>query len=203
MDTLALQELPEQFQCCLLVPSFLHQHVEGFAFVIDGAPQEHFLSTDPHNHFVEMPSRSGCRSRLSKIVTEQPAELPGPAPDGLITDIDASLGHQVLNIPKTQDEPKVQPHRLADDASWKSMASIGNCVHLLISPNIDTSSTPSRSARSITDTIAWRLPDKPALTSGLVKNCHPRQYGPQQAGQPVDVVKAQLRYAVPHPSTCQ
>ena len=36
IDTLVLQKLPEQSQCCLLVPPLLHQHIEDFAFVIDG-----------------------------------------------------------------------------------------------------------------------------------------------------------------------
>ncbi|MFN0190444.1 MAG: hypothetical protein ACKVP5_00475 [Aestuariivirga sp.] len=46
MDTLVLQELPERWQSCLLIPSFLHQQIEDFVFVIDGTPQERSLSTD-------------------------------------------------------------------------------------------------------------------------------------------------------------
>jgi hypothetical protein len=86
-------------------------------------------------------------------VGEVPAELPCPTADGLIADIDASLGHQIFNIPETEGKPKVQPHRLADDVSWKSMASIGNRFHPLPSQIEPKTSKPQIANLSIAQVI--------------------------------------------------
>ena len=51
------------------------------------------LPTDPHHQFVEMPAACRAGSNFLKVVTEQSVELPCPAMDGFITDIDASLHH--------------------------------------------------------------------------------------------------------------
>jgi hypothetical protein len=132
MDALVLQKLPEQSQCCLLVPPLLHQHIEDFAFVIDGTPEIHPLPSNSHHHLVQMPAACGTRPGSSKIASEEPTELPCPTADGLIADIDAALGHQVhqvFNITKAQRESEVQPHCLANNVCWKPMASIGNYLH--------------------------------------------------------------------------
>jgi hypothetical protein len=34
----------------------LDDHIQHFALVIDGAPQEHALPADVHDHFVEVPA---------------------------------------------------------------------------------------------------------------------------------------------------
>jgi hypothetical protein len=67
MDALVLQQFPKQYQRCLLVPSFLHQHIEDFAFVIDGSPQVHSLSTDAHHHLIQAPAARGAGPCSSKI----------------------------------------------------------------------------------------------------------------------------------------
>jgi hypothetical protein len=43
-----------------LVAAALHQHVENFALVIDGAPQVHSLSGGVNYHLVKVPSVAGA-----------------------------------------------------------------------------------------------------------------------------------------------
>ena len=79
MDALALRKFPWQSRCCPLVPPFLRQHIEDFAFIIDDTSQEHSLSTDPHRHFIKMPSACGAGPCSSKNASEEPPELLCPA----------------------------------------------------------------------------------------------------------------------------
>jgi len=101
MDVLVLQQFPEQSQRCLLVPPLVHQHIEDFAFVVDGPPQVHSPSTDPHHHLCQVPTARGSGPCSSKIAGEEPPELLCPASDGLIAVINTTLGHEVFNITKT------------------------------------------------------------------------------------------------------
>ena len=117
MDALALQQFPEESQCRPLVSPLLHQHIEDFAFVIDGPPEIHPPPGDPHHHLVQMPAACGGRPGFSKIASKEPAELPCPAADGLKADFDASLGQEVFSITKAQGEPKIQPHCLANNVT--------------------------------------------------------------------------------------
>ena len=134
IDALVFQQFPEQSQRCLLVPSFLHQHIEDFAFVTDGPPKIHPLPCDPHHHLIQVPTARGAGPCSLKIASEEPPELLCTASDGLMADINTTLGHEVFNITKTWREPEAQPNCLADDICWKPVASIGNRFHPLPSP---------------------------------------------------------------------
>jgi len=55
-ETLLLEELAHQPQRRPTVAPTLNQHVEDLAFMIDGTPQIHPLTGDPHHHLVEVPA---------------------------------------------------------------------------------------------------------------------------------------------------
>lgn len=42
------------------------------------------------------------------------SKLVRPATDGLVSDIDATLGDQILDIPQAHRETIVEPHRISD-----------------------------------------------------------------------------------------
>ena len=44
--------------------------------------------------------------------------------DGFMGDIDATLGQQILDIPKAQSKSEIQPDGILDDLSWKAVAVI-------------------------------------------------------------------------------
>ena len=46
------------------------------------------------------------------------------AADGFIGDIDATLGQQILDIPKAQRKSEIQPDGILDDLGWKAVAVI-------------------------------------------------------------------------------
>ena len=57
-----------------------------------------------------------------------------PLPGGFIGDDNAPLREQVSDVPEAESEPKVQPHRVADDLrgkeDWESEGTRGRMWHL-------------------------------------------------------------------------
>ena len=58
-ETLFLEELAHQLECCALVAPALNQHVENLALVINCAPQVHPFASNPDYHLVEVPYVDG------------------------------------------------------------------------------------------------------------------------------------------------
>jgi hypothetical protein len=69
MDTPVLQQFREEFWRCLLVPPLVHQHIEDFAFIIDGPPQVLFRP----------PIRTTISSRCQRPVRQGPVLRALPA----------------------------------------------------------------------------------------------------------------------------
>jgi len=71
-----------------------------------------------------MPAPVCWRMGSSEFVGVGEAKFERPATDGFVTDIDATLGQQILDIAKAQRKAEIQPHRMLDDFGWKTMAAI-------------------------------------------------------------------------------
>jgi len=102
---------------------------EHFTFVINGAPQEHLLLADRHDHLVQMPTARGRRPEKSKIARKHLSELPCPAADRLIAYVNVALRHQVLDVAEAQGEPKIQPNSSADYLRRVPVAGVGDWFH--------------------------------------------------------------------------
>ena len=57
-------------------------------------------------------------------------ELLTPLPDGFIGYDDAALGEKIFDIPETQAESMISPHRIADDLVRETIAGVTNAVTL-------------------------------------------------------------------------
>jgi hypothetical protein len=112
--TLPLQQFSQQSQRGGFVATALNQHVQNLAFAVDRPPQEHVSATNPDNHFVKVPSVIRRRTPAHQTGGNLGAEFHRPAADALITDIDATLRQQFLDIPITKREAMVQPNGMAD-----------------------------------------------------------------------------------------
>ena len=53
-----------------------------------------------------------------------------PLPDRLIGDDDAALGEKIFDIPETQAEAMISPHRIADDLGRETIPGVTNAVTL-------------------------------------------------------------------------
>ena len=90
-----------------LVSARLHQDVQNLAFAIDGTPKINALAVNLDEDFIEMPARIGVRMRASQRLSKNETKLDRPAADSFIRDIDAALGQQIFDIPKTQGKPEI------------------------------------------------------------------------------------------------
>jgi hypothetical protein len=98
----------------------LDQELQYLPFTICGAPQI-FLP------LIETNTSSRCQ-RVSAggcdLLSFLASKFYRPAADGFIGDIDATLGQQILDIPKTQRKSEIQPDGILDDLGWKAVAVI-------------------------------------------------------------------------------
>jgi len=112
---LMLQQLSQQPRGSSLVGPLLEEHVQNLALVIDGPPQERPLAADPYGHLIQMPPPSWLRPRSPNILGELKPELPCPGSDRFVADLDPGLRQQVLDVPKAERKPEIQPDGVADN----------------------------------------------------------------------------------------
>jgi len=65
-------------------------------------------------HLIEVPEQGGPWPKLLQIARDLGAKLQRPASNSLIADVDAALGQKLLNAPKTEREPEIQPDRASN-----------------------------------------------------------------------------------------
>jgi hypothetical protein len=99
----------------------LDDHIQHFALVINGTPEVHALPADVHDHFVEVPATARRRSAPLQIAGDLRSEFDRPATDGLVTDVNSTLGQHFFDVAETHCEAEIQPHAIADDIGWKPM----------------------------------------------------------------------------------
>ncbi len=57
----------------------------------------------------------------SQVLREERAELDGPAPHGLVGDLDSALSQQLLHVAMAERKAVVEPDRVRDDLRWKAV----------------------------------------------------------------------------------
>ena len=119
---LSLQQLPEEPNGGAPIPSRLDQDIEDVAVFVYGSPQVLLAAVECDEQLIEMPRISEAPASLPKSSSIRTAERSTPPSDRLIGDRDASLGQEVLNIPKTEAEAKVEPDSVRDDVGRESIA---------------------------------------------------------------------------------
>ena len=80
---------------------------------------------NPDEQLIEMP-----RVTLAPTPAPQPpsvlkTEGQAPVPTRLVGHGNAALGEEVLDVPKTEAEPVLQPHCVTDDLGRKLVSSVG------------------------------------------------------------------------------
>ena len=112
--TLATQEFSKESLCGALITMRLDQNVDHVAVLIHGAPQIPLLAVDSNEDFIQMPvvAQPSLSSLQSPSIVE--TELLTPLTDRFIGYDDAALGEKIFDIPETQAEAMISPHRIAD-----------------------------------------------------------------------------------------
>ena len=117
--TIALHRALQKTQRRLAIPTFRGENLKHLALVIHGAPEVMRLAVDPHEHFVQVPAPGRIRPLMNAsfpdLSGEHRTEPVPPQPHRLVTDVDATLEQDLLDLAKRQRIPDVQHHRKADN----------------------------------------------------------------------------------------
>jgi hypothetical protein len=97
-EALLAEQLAHELDGCALVPSALNQNFEHLAFMIHCAPQVHMFASDPHDHFIEMPSIARSGAAPPQIASDHRSEFEHPTANALVGDVEPTLGKQLLDI---------------------------------------------------------------------------------------------------------
>ena len=117
---LRVKHTMQEALCGVLVASTLDQDVEHRPVLIHRAPQPVPTFVHLERHFVQVPLVATPRAVSTEFTCQQRAELATPKADGLVTDLDPTLGKQLLDIPVAESETLVQPDRIGNDLRRKN-----------------------------------------------------------------------------------
>ncbi len=109
-----------------IVALALHEDVEHLAFAVHRTPQPKALARDCDRHLVQVPLRGRPRATAAQLSCEQRSELPHPAPNGFVGQIEPALGQQVLDVAIAQGKAQIQPDRMLDDSRRELVTGIGD-----------------------------------------------------------------------------
>ena len=112
--------------------------------MIDGMPQIHPLTGDPHHHLVQMPAIARPRATPTQALRDRGTELQYLAPHRFVGDVEPSFGQQLLDIAVAQGEAEIEPNRVLDDLGREAMTAVTERSHADILP--DTPLAPDRSS---------------------------------------------------------
>jgi hypothetical protein len=117
----ALQQLAEESFRRVLVPPALHQDIEDMAILIDRPPQIVAFTPHAEKHLIQMPFVARSRAPAAQLIGIGLPKFPTPLSHRLIRQDDATLGHELFDIPIAEAETKVQPDAVADDLGREAM----------------------------------------------------------------------------------
>ena len=129
MDSDILQQLAHQPERRPLVSALLEQHIENLAFIIHCTPEIHPCPANADHHLVQMPARRWVRPRDAKRLCNANAKFERPATDSFVTDVDTAFSQQILDIAKTHRETEIEPHRMSNHTTRKSVTSVRDWFH--------------------------------------------------------------------------
>src|ERR1700734_3495345 len=106
------------------VSSTLDQDVENDAVLIDGAPEPVWLAGDRDDDLIHMPFVAASRRALADLIGEGLAKLLSPLAHRLVRHANPARRQHLLDHPKAQGKPEIQPDGTADNLRRKAMAAI-------------------------------------------------------------------------------
>ena len=95
----------------------LKENVEHETVLVYCPPQPVSNAVHARTYLVEMPPGTRSGFPVTQIVREEGSEFDTPLAQGFVTDHDAALVQQFLNVPVTPWEAVIQPDSVLDDSS--------------------------------------------------------------------------------------
>jgi len=109
------------------VPVGLQENVEHRAGFSHGPLQPEFLARHVDAYFIQEPPGTPPGFSVAQFLSDKRCELDVPLAQRLVTDLNAALVEQLLDVTLTQRKAVVQPEGVLNDAERKTV-SIGLAV---------------------------------------------------------------------------
>lgn len=124
---IALHRFSQEFQGRSLVPGLRDVSFEDLAFMVDRAPEVVRLASNLHEHFVQVPAplrhlAHSLGSPFPDRSRKMGPEPLDPEPHTFMTNINATLMEQVLDVPQRQRKSNIHHDRKLDD--------LGRCLEV-------------------------------------------------------------------------
>jgi hypothetical protein len=134
----SFEQLAEELLGGSLITSALHQDIKDVAMLIDRSPEVVPLAIDSEKHLVQVPLIATARATTAQFIDVGLTELQAPLAHGFVGEHDASLGHELFDVAKTEGEAKIEPDTMTDDLGWEAIAFVAGsrnvCFHEVILP---------------------------------------------------------------------
>src|SRR6266704_6322255 len=129
----SFKELTKEALSSLFVASALNQNIEDISILIDRSPQVVFFASDREYDLIHVPFVATARAAMTQFIGIGLTKFEAPLPHRFIRDQNASLGHELFDVAKTEREAEVQPHTMTDhfrrEAKAFVLGSGGFCFH--------------------------------------------------------------------------
>jgi len=121
-DIVFTQESGQERLRGLGVPMPLKENALHETVLFDGSPKPVSNAIDARTDLVEMPTGTPSGFPLAQVFNEERSELDAPFANGFVTDLDAALVEQFLNVPIPQGKAVVEPNGVLDDGHGETVA---------------------------------------------------------------------------------
>ena len=118
------QHLAKEALSGSLVSATCDQDIEDIAILVNGSPKITAFAADGDKHLIHLPDVTEAALSPPQSAGIRWSELPTPGSNSFVGYGNAPLSEKVLDIPKAQREPMVEPNGMADDLGWEAVASI-------------------------------------------------------------------------------
>jgi len=123
------EKLPHQLEGRRLVPLWLDQKFQDLAIGIDSALEIHLPSADRYENLVEVPPVIWSWPEALRSPRVAASELEHAPSDGLVRDLEAAFGQQILHVTEAECEAAAETGGVLDDLGRKAMAAIRDWFH--------------------------------------------------------------------------
>ena len=121
-DVVLAQQASKECLGCLSITVFLQEDVEHCTLFIDRPPQPVFDPTNDNMHLIQMPPGTPTGFPVAQFLGQEWGELDVPLTEGFVTDVNASLVEQLLNVTLAERKAVIKPQSIPNNTQRKTVS---------------------------------------------------------------------------------
>jgi hypothetical protein len=116
-----LEQFPEEFLRRLLIPTTLHENIQGIAVRIDRPPQIVPFAIERQKYFIQVPFVAWPRAAALQLLGILLAALAALFANGFVGDEDVTDEQEFFHIAMAERKAEIPPDGVADDFTGAAM----------------------------------------------------------------------------------